>query len=320
MTDFSVIVPLYNKRPHIERALQSIFAQTLPAREVIIIDDGSTDGSRDYVQAMDDERVKLILRNQPGPGGYAARNAGIGAASGEWIAFLDADDVWMSGHLRALSDAISRVSEPVGCAFSRWEIVEDDKNLPPYIPRDTIAPHVTLSLDDILSVWLKDKYCPIWTGVVAIRKTIFETAGLFPEGRALRGGDKDMWLRAIAAGKSVHTPEVTAEFHQDAVNRVTKRTNHRALPIINSSIADILERTPDPHTRRQLKHIANHELVNYARFVAGARQTVPLDFARSLYMPEGAMDALKLGAYMAAGSVLQFTSPSKDRVGAGNVQ
>ena len=93
----SIVIPLYNKAPYIERALHSIRAQTLSDFEVIVVDDGSTDDGASIVAAYSDPRVRLIRQSNAGPG--PARNAGIAEAKGEFIAFLDADDEWLPTYL-----------------------------------------------------------------------------------------------------------------------------------------------------------------------------------------------------------------------------
>ena len=93
----SVIVPLYNKAPYVRRALDSISRQTFSDFEVIVVDDGSTDEGAALVSAYGDERLRLVTQENLGPG--AARNRGIERASGELIAFLDADDEWLPDYL-----------------------------------------------------------------------------------------------------------------------------------------------------------------------------------------------------------------------------
>ncbi|TFZ00071.1 glycosyltransferase family 2 protein [Ramlibacter humi] len=96
--DFSVIVPLYNKAAFVRGAVQSALSQTFAPKEVIVVDDGSTDGGAEAVLGIRDARLRVVRqRNQ---GVSAARNTGIELATGRWIAFLDADD-WM--HPRLLS-------------------------------------------------------------------------------------------------------------------------------------------------------------------------------------------------------------------------
>src|SRR5271157_4444878 len=87
----SVIMPLYNKRPYVERSIESISSQTYSNWELIIVDDGSTDGSADVVP-RDDRRIKLLRQANSGPG--AARNRGTEMASGDYLAFIDADDCY----------------------------------------------------------------------------------------------------------------------------------------------------------------------------------------------------------------------------------
>lgn len=93
----SVVIPLYNKGKHIERALSSVMSQTVHAFEIIVVDDGSTDDGPERVLNLNNPQVTLIRQGNRGPG--AARNAGLARARGKYIAFLDADDEWMPSFL-----------------------------------------------------------------------------------------------------------------------------------------------------------------------------------------------------------------------------
>ena len=101
---FSVVVALYNKQDYVEETLRSALAQTFTDLEIICVDDGSTDESASRVLALDDARIILI--RQKNAGVSAARNAGIERARGEWVAFLDADDLWAPDYLAELFSAI----------------------------------------------------------------------------------------------------------------------------------------------------------------------------------------------------------------------
>ena len=104
MTRVSVIVPLHNKRRTIARTLRSIQQQTLRDFEVVIVDDGSTDGGELLASSFADERFGTIAQVNAGPG--AARNAGARVAKSDLLAFLDADDEWMPEALERLVDAL----------------------------------------------------------------------------------------------------------------------------------------------------------------------------------------------------------------------
>jgi glycosyltransferase involved in cell wall biosynthesis len=105
----SVIIPLYNKERSIARAIRSVCNQTFCDFELIVIDDGSTDRSADFARQYDDNRVRVISQVNSGPG--AARNAGIRAAKGEVLAFLDADDEWLPDFLKHSVAILDRYPE-----------------------------------------------------------------------------------------------------------------------------------------------------------------------------------------------------------------
>ncbi|OWK97107.1 hypothetical protein AP75_13000 [Kaistella haifensis DSM 19056] len=121
----SVIVPCYNVDPYIAECLESLLAQTYPNFEVIIVDDGSTDATRDCIQPfLKDKRFKLF--NQPNAGLSAARNTGLEAVQGEYIAFLDSDDMlhpeFLRLHLKALTENDADISF---CGIKRFESCTD---------------------------------------------------------------------------------------------------------------------------------------------------------------------------------------------------
>ena len=101
----SVIIPLYNKGPIIERSLRSVLSQDYDDFEVIVVNDGSTDHSADIVRSFNDPRIKLIEQENGGPS--KARNTGIKHAKGEWIVFLDADDELLPGAIKHFIETAS---------------------------------------------------------------------------------------------------------------------------------------------------------------------------------------------------------------------
>ena len=95
----SVIVPTHNREALVREAIESALSQTHREIEVIVVDDGSTDQTADSIAAISDSRIRLFTQSQSGPA--AARNAGIEKARGEFVAFLDSDDLWESGKIAA---------------------------------------------------------------------------------------------------------------------------------------------------------------------------------------------------------------------------
>ena len=101
----SVIVPLYNREATIAQALRSVLEQSEPPCEVIVVDDGSVDGSANVVRAITDPRVRYLYQTNAGAG--AARNRGLDAATGDWVALLDSDDWWLPTRIAAAAAAVA---------------------------------------------------------------------------------------------------------------------------------------------------------------------------------------------------------------------
>ncbi|HEY4433327.1 MAG TPA: glycosyltransferase family A protein, partial [Candidatus Cybelea sp.] len=125
----SVVVPLYNKARYVMRALQSVATQNVEDFEVIIVDDGSTDGGDEIAAGMPDPRFRLLRQANAGPG--SARNRGLQEASGEFVGFLDADDRWLphflsenvailERHPRAAAVCCGWREDPGGTFPSKW--------------------------------------------------------------------------------------------------------------------------------------------------------------------------------------------------------
>ena len=122
----SVIIPTYNRARSLQRAAQSVLEQTFRDIELLIVDDGSNDDTAQVVEALSDSRVRY-LRQKENRGACAARNAGIRAARGEYIAFQDSDDIWHPEKLAAQLEQLLRTdADVVFCAFMRHEGEEED--------------------------------------------------------------------------------------------------------------------------------------------------------------------------------------------------
>ncbi len=308
---FSVVMPLYNKAAHVRAAIESVFSQTFAAHEILVVDNRSTDGGREIVAAIGDARIKLLDLSAPGPGGYAGRNIGIRAARGDWIAFLDADDLWQPDHLAVLAEGIS--DDPAVCASA----TRFDHKFADRAQLQKIAPAleqaVTLDFAGFLAAWLAVRECPMWTGAIAIRReTLFE-AGLFPEGRAVRGGDKDLWLRVLAKGALRYDPRVTAVFHRDSDNKVSKSTTTLDVPCLVATARGMLAGAT-PRETALLRRLVNQEIAHYARYAMKYPGRTAIRVG-DLYLPEGAgTAALLLAATLIPPSIRQSGYALRNRL------
>jgi glycosyltransferase involved in cell wall biosynthesis len=257
----SAVVPLYNKGPHVERALHSILDQEHGPDEIIVVDDGSSDDGLQKVLRLVDPRLRVVQRSFPGAGGYAARNLGIELAASEWIAFLDADDTWMPGAVREVRRLLAGADDNVSCAFSAY--VSDYGNR---IVRERRCPAGRLDFDAFIRSWLTLGRSPMWTSTVVARRTSLIEAGLFPAGLCERGGDKDTWLRLLSVGDALCSDRVTATYYRNSVNMVTKTTELNVRPQMCGTLELCLPASSG-ETERAVKRLINWEMFCQARAV-----------------------------------------------------
>jgi glycosyltransferase involved in cell wall biosynthesis len=114
--EISVVIPTYNRAEKVQKAVESVFGQTLPAAEVIVVDDGSSDGTGPSLRAAFGERVRYFF--QTNQGASVARNRGIEEARGEWIAFLDSDDLWQTDKLEWQWKALEESGKRCGACYT----------------------------------------------------------------------------------------------------------------------------------------------------------------------------------------------------------
>ena len=119
----SAIIPTYNRRSYIARAIESVLAQTVPVDEILVIDDGSTDGTAEFLDERYGAQVHVIRQANTGVSG--ARRRGVQQAKGDWIAFLDSDDEWLPGRNAQLLDAAGCVPDDVAWIFGDMQVITD---------------------------------------------------------------------------------------------------------------------------------------------------------------------------------------------------
>ncbi len=220
MVHFSVVIPVYNKKPHIKRCVKSALNQNYNDFEIIIVDDLSSDGSFEELQKFSNPKVRIYRRNNPGPGGYAARNLGIEKAKHDWIAFLDADDEWRPNHLKSMAHAINVFPEGdiFGAGYNIFNGVRS-KTQPYYNENKNKKIH-KVSFPEFIRIYLNGMRFS-HTSVTVVKKRALENMGGFPSGRTDKGGDLYTWIKVFSNGYGVWSPHIGANVYHDAVNKVT---------------------------------------------------------------------------------------------------
>lgn len=227
---FSVIVPLYNKEREVEATLRSALAQTYAPLEVIVVDDGSTDGSRKVVESLHSPLVKLI--SQPNAGECAARNRAMSEAQGEWFALLDADDCWKPDFLAEVASMIAEWPD-CGIYSTAFEIVS---------PTGRVAGNCPTDRGVVANFWRQSMthYVTIPSATVLSRKVVEELGG-FPVGMKM-GGDQWMWIKVASHYGVCFSPRQLCEYSMVASNRsgaiyTPEQTAHsldELLPLVQS--------------------------------------------------------------------------------------
>ena len=206
----SVVIPLYNKEKQIACTLQSVFEQTFQNFEIVIVDDGSTDNSVEEVEKFDDSRIRLI--HQTNAGVSAARNRGIEEASGELIAFLDADDVWMPEYLATQYGLYQKYPECSVYACN-YEFRDSEGKVTPTIIRKLPFE----GEDGILSNYFEVASCshPLICSIsIMVKKMAIQAIGGFPLG-IKSGEDLLTWARLAVSGAIVYSRKSLAVFVRD---------------------------------------------------------------------------------------------------------
>lgn len=207
----SVVIPLYNKAADIEATLRSILCQSYQDFEVVVVNDGSTDGSAEIVRALMVENARIRLFDQANQGVSAARNKGISEASGDYVALIDGDDIWDKDCLRELNNLTHDFPEAAMCGvnygyLTKGNVEECHQGMPEGF-RDYVTDYFSSSHGDL--------FC---SSSVIIKREIAISAGLFDE-RIRYSEDMDFWYRIILNHKVAFYNRVLAYYKEDASNR-----------------------------------------------------------------------------------------------------
>lgn len=254
---FSVVIPLYNKARFIEAAVRSALEQSLPALEVIVVDDGSTDGSAAALAGIADPRLRLV--RQANAGVSAARNRGIDLARGDWICFLDADDVYHPDFLAALARAHEACPE-ADVLGTRFRTVADTSGEPlePWPVPESFC-EVEL-IDDLRLRWMRQTtLCSSSVAVRAARLAAMQPR--FVEGECC-GEDLDMWFRLADQTPLAVVNAPYATVRDEVPDSLSKRRRpNRLPPFLVRMRQQALDGTiPERHRRSALWFVAQQQL------------------------------------------------------------
>jgi|GEM_PF-489470 len=211
----TALVPVYNTERYLAEAIESALAQTLPNVEIVVVDDGSTDASgaiADRYAAAHPDRVRVI--HQANQGLPLARNAAIAAARGRYLALLDADDVWLPGHLAACVAVLER-DPTVGLVHADAEDIDADGRPLPVVEQ---APRWTRdAADPYAAVLLRRQHIVCPTAV--FRRSVVDNVGPFdPAFNRLGCEDRDLWLRIAEVSNVVYIEGVHARYRIHGAN------------------------------------------------------------------------------------------------------
>ncbi len=233
---FSVVIPLFNKKPFVRAAIDSVLAQDHQASEVIVVDDGSTDGSIEEIQDLLGPRLRIVRQANSGPG--AARNRGFAEAQHQWVALLDADDLWASDHLSTLAELVRNypAADAVATAFERRTVEQPVEQKRP-------GPTAGYVMNYFGEAAGREA---LWTSCVAVRREAFLRTAGFP--LFWPGEDTYYWAqfaldhivaatRKVTAYYTIHTGGLIDSGQTSGIPREGP-LNHGMLKLLNDALAD----------------------------------------------------------------------------------
>lgn len=202
--NFSVAIAVYNKEENILSTLQSVLQQSYVVKEIVIVNDGSFDGSEEVILSIQDPRIKYI--RQENQGAAAARNKAIANCTHPYIALIDADDVWHIDFLKHIAKAIEKFPEEK--VFSTGLKVETKNNI---VFKPSYSIPSMEKIDKYNYFEASNKASIILSSAIVLHKDVFQKAGFF-DTAILSGQDTDLWIRIGLSFPVVFIPKYLATY------------------------------------------------------------------------------------------------------------
>jgi glycosyltransferase involved in cell wall biosynthesis len=202
----TVVIPTHDRRALLTQTLRTVLAQRGVAVHVVVVDDGSSDDTAAAVRGLADPRVVLV-RNATARGVSAARNQGIAAATGDWVAFLDDDDLWSPDKLRTQLDALH--ASDAGFAYSAVVAIDRERRATRALP----LPRP----EELMRLQLRQSVLPAGGSNVIVRTELLRMLGGFDE-QLYHLADWDLWIRLADTALAAASPEVSVAYLEHGTN------------------------------------------------------------------------------------------------------
>lgn len=243
MPFFSVVIPLYNKAEQIKNTLNSVLQQSFKDFEIIVVNDGSTDGGHEVVKHILDDRITIY--NQNNTGASVARNFGINKSNSNYIALLDADDFWKPNHLQEHFNSIKKFSKSAlfcnayELKLSKKTIIKANYNTP-----KKTEPHI---IEDYFKT---STMHPIgWTSALVFNKKDFLDIGSFNP-KYTSGQDLDLLIRFGLKKTIVFNPTITCYYDKTVMGSLSKENHQESKRMLFNSFK--IEEQSHPSLKRYL--------------------------------------------------------------------
>lgn len=265
----SVVIPLYNKATYVIESLRSVLEQGAAVREVIVVDDGSTDSGPALVAELASGEPAVRLISQKNSGVSAARNVGIKAAREEFVAFLDADDWYLPGYLETMLALAHRYENAAMFCSGYVAKYSDGSERLGLLNPVSFSTRGSL-MSDFYRSWGKGSFT--CTSAIVVRRNVLVQQNIwFPEGEKL-GEDQDVWFRLAEQTAVAYSNQALVVYRMDVPGSATyDHTPLNTLPCYQRLQDRLIRGMVPPHLRRSArKLVASHVLnIANARLAAG---------------------------------------------------